>query len=41
MGQWLDRVLVLSGIGTIHFIGKRATTKPELETDTEVPAGTP
>lgn len=31
LDTWLDKVLILSGIGTVHFIGKRATTKVELE----------
>jgi hypothetical protein len=31
MDTWLDKVLFVMGIGTAHFVGKRATTKPELE----------
>lgn len=31
LDTWLDKVLILSSIGTVHFIGKRATTNAELE----------
>lgn len=27
LGTWLDKVLTLSGIGTVQYIGKRATEK--------------
>jgi hypothetical protein len=32
LDKWMDKVLIVMGIATGHFIGKRATTKPELET---------
>jgi hypothetical protein len=32
LDTWLDKVLIVMGIASGQFIGKRATTKPGLET---------